>query len=190
MNYGYLLEQIVLSATDSGLDTCWMGNFDREYFNDYPLSTEEIVPAILIIGYAVEQIPLKEKLVRLGVKARKRRDWDELFFQNWIGNPLKQATAGKYAEPLEMLRLAPSAGNTQPWRIIKEEQGNIFHFYKQIVNPSYEAKGLHDVDMGICMTHFDLVARHMQLKGCWEQLDGRREGNESNLNYMASWIEE
>ena len=61
-NYGYMLEKIVLKATEMKLGTCWVGLFDKEYFNDIELESNLDIPSILVIGYAKEKIPLKELL--------------------------------------------------------------------------------------------------------------------------------
>jgi hypothetical protein len=72
-----------------------------------------------------------------------------------------------YIETLQMTRLAPSSGTTQPWRIYYSTATNEFHFYKKPTNKSYESKGMHDIDMGIAMSHFELVSVKNGLKGSW-----------------------
>ncbi|MBO7677409.1 MAG: hypothetical protein J6S49_07845, partial [Erysipelotrichaceae bacterium] len=60
-------------------------------------------------------------------------------------------------EALEAVRLAPSAVNKQPWRIIR--QNNTFHFYKK---PEVRNEGIIDVqkiDIGIALCHFELVLK-------------------------------
>ena len=79
-NYGYLLEKIVLEATELKLGTCWVGMFDREYFNDIQIENDLVIPSILVIGYANEKMPLKEKIIRKAVSADKRKPWETLFY--------------------------------------------------------------------------------------------------------------
>ncbi|MFX1387858.1 MAG: nitroreductase family protein, partial [Promethearchaeota archaeon] len=56
-HYGYLLETIILAATDIGLGTCWLGGFfNRSLFaSKIERTPDEIVPAITPIGYSVRR---------------------------------------------------------------------------------------------------------------------------------------
>jgi hypothetical protein len=170
------------------LGTCWIGYFSPAFFFEVQLSVDEVFPAIIILGYPAERKALidifNRKLYLIG---DNRRKWDRLFFIKNFNNPLTGDVADKFSEPLEMLRLAPSSGNTQPWRIVKEVNLNIFHFYKQIVSFHYELKKLHNIDIGIAMCHFDLMAKNLGLHGTWEDLnpDIKMPGN---TEYIISWV--
>ena len=161
----------------------------KAFFNEIELTDDEIIPAIVILGYAAERRPWKEKLIRTAVRASARKPWKSIFFKSDFKNPLSAEIAGKYAEVLEMTRLAPSAGNAQPWRVIKERDTNDFHFYKEVVNQRYDKKGLHDVDMGICLSHFELSALQMGLKGRWHKKDPGMHSASKDLEYKISWTE-
>jgi hypothetical protein len=86
---------------------------------------------------------------------------------------LPEGASGRYLEPLEMLRLGPSASNRQPWRVVKEQGRDIFHLYLR------RSKG-HDklikaverqrIDMGIAMSHFELTVRELGLGEQWEEM--------------------
>ena len=56
-DYGYLMELIILHATDLGLGTCWLGgSFTKSSFAaKIAARTDEIVPAVTAVGYAAEQ---------------------------------------------------------------------------------------------------------------------------------------
>jgi len=187
VNYGYMLEQIVLKATELNMGTCWVGMFDRDYFSDIQVEDGLVIPAILVIGYAHDKIPMKEKLIRKTVNADKRKPWETLFFDYESGAPLKPDQIKSYTEVLEMTRLAPSSGNTQPWRIFYSPVHNEFHFFKKITNPAYESKGMHDIDLGIAMSHFELVAGKNGLKGSWEIYNPDEIKIPDDLHYMSSW---
>jgi len=189
-SYGYVLEQLVLKATDMNLGTCWIGYFNAEFFYEVQLSADEVFPAIIILGYTAERKALIDILNRkLYSRVDNRRKWERLFFIKDFNNPLTSDIADKFSEPLEMLRLAPSSGNTQPWRIVKEKNSNIFHFYKHIVSYHYELKKLHNIDIGIAMCHFDLTAKNAGLHGNWKDLnpDIKIPGN---TEYIISWVED
>ncbi|MDH4212034.1 MAG: nitroreductase family protein [candidate division WOR-3 bacterium] len=187
ISYGYALEHIVLKATELGIGTCWAGYFDPRVMKDIKVEENQTVPAIILVGYAAEKRTLKEIIARFAIRASKRRDWRKLFFHGDFGNPLSKETAGHYAGALEMLRLAPSAGNTQPWRIVKENDQNIYHFFKRVVNPSYEKHKLHDIDIGIAMCHFELGAAKNGLDGKWERTDPHLTELPSKTHYMITW---
>ena len=85
------------------------------------------MPAITPVGYAAEKPSFHEQLMRSTMKSARRKPWKELFFRADFKTPLTEADAGAYAEPLELLRLAPSATNAQPWRVVMD--GQFFHFY-------------------------------------------------------------
>ena len=190
LSYGYLLEKIVLKAVSLGIDSCWMGLFDPWFFTEVKPVEGESIPAIVILGYATERRPWKEKLIRYAVRASGRKPWESLFFKDDFTTSLSKLEAGKYAEVLEMTRLSPSAGNAQPWRVFKEKEKDVFHFYKEAVNPRYDKKGLHDVDLGICLSHFELSAIHIGLCGRWLKEDPRLISNSRSLEYKLSWIGE
>ena len=186
-NYGYLLEKIVLKVTELKLGSCWVGMFDREYFNDIQIENNLVIPSILVIGYANEKMPVKERLIRKAVNADKRKLWETLFFNYETCQVLKIENVEPYVETLSMTRLAPSSGNTQPWRIYYSSLANEFHFFKKITNQAYESKGMHDIDMGIAMCHFELVSDKNGLKGKWLQYDSKDIKTIDDLHYIISW---
>ncbi|MFX0060254.1 MAG: nitroreductase family protein [Candidatus Hodarchaeota archaeon] len=190
-NYGYLLELIILAATDMGLGTCWLGGFfNRDLFSSkVNCGSNEEIPAITPIGYPKDR-RFKEKLIRRAVKAKSRRSWENLFFQNNFNTPINKQEIGRYATLLEMVRLGPSAGNRQPWRIIKEENNNVFHFY--VANPEGKIGSMYrkfvPLDIGIAVCHFDLCASQFDIGGKWvfkQPMIDRAEG----MKYIISWTE-
>jgi hypothetical protein len=169
-DYGYLMEKIILHLTGMGLGTCWLGGtFSRSEFTKVmPLHADSIIPAITPLGFPADSLSTREKLIRWGAKADNRMKSEELFFGNNTTTPLSQSEIGTYAIPLEMVRLAPSASNKQPWRIIKI--ADCFHFYVKRT-PGYNKFGngvdLQLIDLGIAMAHFELVCNELELKGKW-----------------------
>jgi len=92
-------------------------------------------------------------MMRKGVKADERKPASELFFDRDFLIPLKEENP-ETAEALEMVRLAPSAVNRQPWRVVRK--GNGYHFYLKH-DKGYIGKATGDlqkVDMGIALCHF------------------------------------
>ena len=130
-DYGYCMEKLILQATKLGLGTCWLaGTLQRSKFAQaIGLREGELLPSISPVGYPAQQKSMTEKMMRWGVGADNRKPWSDIFFVENFSQPLTQTQAGKYTEALENLRLAPSAGNKQPWRILRDAKKNIFHFY-------------------------------------------------------------
>ncbi|QEE17225.1 nitroreductase family protein [Promethearchaeum syntrophicum] len=166
--FGYIFEKLILEFTKQGFGTCWLGGtFNREnYAKIIDMKENEYILCISPIGIPANSRRMSDKLIRNAIKASKRKKWNTLFFEDDFSIPLTKNNAEKYAIPLEMLRLAPSAGNKQPWRILKEKNTNTFHFYWKIgKNLNYNK--LHKIDMGIAVCHFDLMIQEMDLTGNW-----------------------
>jgi hypothetical protein len=194
-DYGYLMERIILYATDIGLGTCWLGGtFTRSRFaKKISAAGGETVPAVASIGYIAEggrSVVTMRKLVG----AHNRQPWENMFFRDKFGKPLSTDDAGAYAVPLEMVRIGPSATNKQPWRIIKD--GNTWHFYLQRTKGygnSFTFKllrlaDLQRVDMGIAMSHFELTANETGLKGKWTVREPQVKKPDSLTEYTVSWV--
>lgn len=155
---GMAFEKIILYATSLGLGTCWLAGIDRKTFTGkVDLTEDEVIAVASPVGYASKP-RLKESLVRRVVGADKRKPWEELFFLNEPGTVLPREKAGKFIQPLEMVRLAPSASNKQPWRVVAD--GSKLHFCL-VRNQGYGAEQPFDIqksDVGIAMCHFELTA--------------------------------
>ncbi len=191
---GYLMERIILFATDIGLGTCWLGgSFTKSRFaRKISARNGELVPIVTSIGYAANGS--QSDRIRERVGSARRRAWEEMFFDRQFGAPISHNAAGAYAEPLEMVRLGPSASNKQPWRIIKD--GNVWHFNLQRT-PGYRTGWLarlarvadmQRVDMGIAMSHFELAANELGLGGEWQVKEPRIAKPDELTEYTVSWV--
>jgi hypothetical protein len=187
VNYGYLMEKVVLKATEIGLSTCWIGIFDENYFNEITVEKGYVIPSIVIVGYSKERQTNLDKFVRFNLKATKRFGWEKLFFNYSSETPLTPDRIGKYSDSIEMVRLAPSSGNTQPWRIFFDDRTNEFHFFKKPINKKYEEKGLHDIDLGIALAHFELTSLHNSLSGNWIKYKKEEINSFDERQYIMTW---
>jgi hypothetical protein len=189
---GYVFENLILYLTSLGLGTCWMaGTFNKSQFSKaMRIRTDEILPIVTPVGYASEKRSLIEILMKPSPNLKKRKTWNELFFKDSFNTPLDEADAGAYAMPLEMVRLAPSASNKQPWRIIKTN--GHFHFYLAH-NTLYTRMYPYDIqkiDMGIAMFHFESTANESGLKGRWEIQTPALVNVHRELEYIITWVSE
>jgi len=165
--YGYHMEKVVLKATEMGIGSCWIGYFDHSYFNDLDIKEGYKIPGVVVIGYPVDNITLPQRFLRFTANASHRLPWEKLFFDYRTKAPLSSQTVGQYAESLEMVRLGPSSSNSQPWRVYFDELAQEFHFFKKPKNRVYEAMGMHELDLGIAMAHFELTSQENGLAGSW-----------------------
>ena len=135
-----------------------------------------------------------DRVARIYAGADRRRPWEDMFFDQSFSTPLEQQEAGPYAAVLEAVRLAPSASNKQPWRIIKE--GHIWHLYIQrtrkyppsIFKLLINGSDLQQIDLGIAMAHFDLSAKENQITGKWLDQDPQLVLPNELTEYCISWI--
>jgi nitroreductase len=187
VNYGYLMEKVVLKATEMNISTCWVGYFDYTYFNEVSIGDGFEIPSIVIIGYSEDRKPYLDRFVRFTVSASKRQGWEKMFFNYKLKTPLTPEYVKEYSDSLEMVRLAPSSGNTQPWRVYFDDTANEFHFYKKSISNRYELRGLHDIDMGIALSHFELTSLQNGLSGSWLKHPKGNVNSIDDLLYIRTW---
>ena len=187
---GYQFENLVLYATDMGLGTVWLaGTFNRKDFkNVIEISDEDLFPCICPVGYPGQKRSFIEKITRASLGSKKRKEWDKLFFLDDFSKSLTKEDAGRYTDALDMLRLAPSATNAQPWAVVKE--GDKFHFfcnYKNSINN--DVKKIKHLDLGIALSHFHQTAMSDGLNGKLEVSDIDFDVPE-NMHYIITYMAE
>ena len=189
-DYGYCMEKNILMATSMGLGTCLLGGtFKRSGFaGKINRGDSELLPVISPVGYSSDKRSAVDRVFRFVAASDKRKPWHELFYLHDIDTFLDTENSGSFDTPLECVRMAPSASNKQPWRIIKGKDQNAFHFYLKRT-PGYEniVKDikLQNVDMGIAMCHFELTAKELGLKGDWNVNDPQIKSD--GMEYVVSW---
>lgn len=190
--FGYSFEDFILKASDLNLGTVWLAaTIKRPAFEKaIALKENEAMPAVSPIGYAATQRSMREKAMRKGMSSDKRRPFEDLFFEGSFQTPLSEEKAGAWKLPLEMVRLAPSATNKQPWRVVVDVDGHKAHFY-EFKSKGYANKDgdIQKVDLGIAMRHFDLACLEQGQKGHW-QIQDPHISHEDNIEYIATWVNE
>lgn len=185
---GYQFENLVLYATDMGIGTVWLaGTFKRkDFINAIEIGEDDLFPCICPLGYPAKKQSFLEKITKASLGSKKRKDWDKLFFLEDFTKALTKADAGIYEDALEMLRLAPSATNSQPWAVVKE--GNKFHFfcnYKNTLND--DVKKIKHIDIGIALSHFHQTAMSKGLNGSL-QVQDIGFSIPDNMHYVLSYV--
>jgi hypothetical protein len=174
------------------LGTCWIGGvFNRSRFAERAgVREDEVLPAISPLGYPTPTRSVADSIIRWSAGSRTRKPWGDLFFQGNFATPLSESAAGRFRNPLEMVRLGPSASNRQPWRIVKEPAREVFHLYlrrSRGYDKLIKAADMQRLDMGIAMSHFDLTARELGLGGRWATLTPSAHPLPERTEYAGSW---
>ena len=195
-DFGYLMETIILYLTSLGLGTCWLGgSFTRSAFaRRISLKDDEHIPTVTALGEIAGGDSSRRGLIRRFAKGERRLPWEKLFFDQDFDHPMSESEAGSDNLALEMVRLAPSASNKQPWRVVRD--GKNFHFYLQRT-PGYRESmlkrvlGIFDlqrVDMGIALCHFGLSMKELGDQGDWVVKEPTIKKPDELMEYTASWV--
>jgi hypothetical protein len=189
-DYGYCMETVILKVTALGLGTCWLGGtFQSGFFAQAAgLKPGELMPTVTPLGYPADEKTLTEKLMRRFAGSDQRKPWPDIFFVDDFSHALTVAQAGNYKDALENMRLAPSASNKQPWRVLCDTKSHMFHFFLER-SRQYKMLGiahLQDIDLGIAMSHFEITARELALPGRWEVIPEVPKAK--YLEYIVSWL--
>ncbi|MFW9768768.1 MAG: nitroreductase family protein [Candidatus Thorarchaeota archaeon] len=155
---GYLGEGVILEATALGLNTCWVGGFYRpeEVAKQINLISSEKVLGITPIGYS------KDDTDRVGVSSKqyRRKDLSKFIIAGEVSSDWAKTA-------LEAARIAPSAGNRQPWRF----SVNADSITVSTDSTRRNFRVSRELDCGIAMLHVELGALVEGVNGSWEFLD-------------------
>ena len=186
--FGYSFEKIVLFAESIGVGTTWIaGTMNRDAFERaLCLEPGEVMPCVSPLGYPAKKMSLRETMMRKGIKADSRFAFEELFFDGGFDKPLTEEKAGALKDALEAVRLAPSAVNKQPWRVVI--CGDKAHFCEKRSKGYVSGDGwdIQKIDMGIALCHFELAAKECGLDVTFEIADPGIPIPE-NTEYVASY---
>jgi nitroreductase len=188
VDLGFAFEEVILKLTSMGFGTCWLGGtFNRAGFESRANLIEgEVLAAVSPLGYKNDKRSLMDSVIRGIAGSKNRKPREMLFFVNDFSNPAIESESSNFNIPLEMVRVAPSASNKQPWRIVLEEENGqdadtnkkqgtkvkSCHFFLSRT-PNYKKisfiPDLQMVDIGIAMCHFALPCAELGIKGRWEK---------------------
>lgn len=157
LTLGYRMEQVALKIVDMGLGTNFMTDtFRSGVFADaasFPASTP--LHVIMPVGVPAGKERLVEKLTHMALKSRSRKPFEETF-----GNVPQDSI---FRQPLEMMRLAPSAYNKQPWRAVVEPGTVLFYLV-----PADDAA----IGMGAGLANFYLALKQNGHDGQFSKPEG------------------
>jgi hypothetical protein len=178
IDVGFVLEKFILHAETRGLGTCWIGGtFNRNKLLDRLESDEdEFVPVITPLGVPAKKQSLTEKFIRKGADANNRLDTSKLFFKDNFNETIENQET---LELLHYVRIAPSASNKQPWRVLDTNES--FDLYLERT-PNYGKLGydIQMVDMGIALCHFNEIIKESKFFKKSDYLEN------DNMTYIGS----
>jgi nitroreductase len=139
-NIGFIGQQIELELQSKGLGTCWWGmkKPKKEYKKEDGLSCVITMTAGIVREAGTRSYP----------DGFKRKEPGEIIIGNTEADSLT-----------EVVRIAPSAVNLQPWLV--EKEGNKYNFYIRRPKSMMERliKDMRHIDMGIAMAHLYIKAK-------------------------------
>lgn len=161
LSAGFGMEKVILKATELGLGTCWMAlSFkDSDFSKAADMPVDEPLRIISPVGYPAKKRKMLESVTRMALRSSKRLPMEELFFEGEFDIPV--SSNNRFYDALEMMRLAPSAKNTQPWRALIRDKVVWFYYV--------EKSKISILDLGIGLCHFDCTLKSERKHGVWEK---------------------
>lgn len=139
LNAGYILQQLVLALTSMDLGTCWVGMAKPE-------ETEfEGMPFVILVVFG----EAAESVHRESVSEFKRKNFDDITDIHGHGGLLG------------VVRLAPSAVNSQPWLFTAWRDKIVIARTKQNMVKAVFLDRFNQIDMGIAMCHLQIGAEKL-----------------------------
>ncbi len=165
LSLGFAFETFCLRVAECGLGTVMLAaSLSRKSFEEaMEVGPGEVMPVASPVGYPAAKMSLREGMMRKAIKSDERLPFSQVFFRGSFGTPLSPGEAVSFEAPLQMLRLAPSATNKQPWRAVVD--GNAVHFFEEHGLKESALGDIQKVDMGIALSHFWLTAQEQGLEG-------------------------
>ena len=142
-NIGYLGEQLDLYLVSKNIGTLWFGIGKPD--------EKELNGLDFVIMIAIAKVDSEAKF-RKDMYKSKRKELSEI----WSGD--------KYLDIANIVRFAPSACNTQPWKVeASEKEINVFRYRKEGkrgIMPKDRVIYYNQIDIGIFLCFMDLCLEH------------------------------
>ena len=184
--FGYSFEKLLLRCVEAGFGTVWIaGTMNRKAFESaVNLTQGQTMPCVSPVGCPAEKMSARELLMRKGVGADRRLSYSSLFFQQSFRTPVTEPLDSELKQLLDAVRLAPSAVNKQPWRVVV--CGDSFHFYLKHNKGYLDSSGwdLQKIDLGIALYHLAMVLE--EKKGFDFLLDDPQLSAPADTDYIAT----
>ena len=163
-NIGYLGEQLDLYLVSKNIGSLWFGIGKPK--------EQQLDGLDFVIMIAIAKVDSEDKF-RKDMYKSKRKEVSEI----WNGN--------HYLDIANIVRFAPSACNTQPWKV--EENGNEIKVYryrkegKRGIMPKDKVIYYNQIDIGIFLCFLELCFKHNNIKYNREIFVEENHEKENNL---------
>ncbi len=167
-NIGYLGEQLDLYLVSKNIGTLWfgIGKVDKKQVDglDY------------VIMIAIAKVDDETKF-RKDMYKSKRKELEEI----WKGD--------NYLDIANIVRFAPSACNTQPWRVVEEEKTLKVYRYrkegKRGIMPKDRVIYYNQIDIGIFLCFLEICLNQNGIK--YDRILFEEENHENEYNLTAKY---
>ena len=157
---GYYGQRIVLHAQRLGLATCWVaGTYDHHSVHAQ-LEEGEQVLSVIPVGYAMEKMPLKQQMIRVGLRRGDRSE--DAFVDSEV---LYSQLPEWFRFCVQAVRKGPSAVNGQPINLSWRNGEICACIWKSNHKMEY-------LDLGIAKAQFEAAAAECGVIGRWDWGDG------------------
>ena len=173
VNVGYMLQQMDLFLSGNDIGSCWQGS---------PRPNEDVLKSsdlefVIVMSFGNPKKSKSKELHRNGASDFKRKSLSEI------------STVKGLDEVLEAARLAPSAGNSQPWFFTGDE--NMIHAYgpKPYAVKEHKApkvKKYNVISMGIALYHLQVALEHFGRKAEITSDENAKMKPPENYDYVVS----
>ncbi len=193
----YVLHGLVLTLTDAGVGTVWMGGAfnPADILRATRVEDGEIIAAIVPVGYASDHKRLFAMAAPLVLGASRRKPMD--FFYSWgdFGTPLGEHET-PFRAALELARFAPSAKNKQSWRVVLTPGDERLHIYASFSLRDEVGTGRKQyacspeyLDVGTFYRSLEVTLGHDGFRGSLVVDDpGLALPAGADMEYLATWV--
>lgn len=183
-NMGYRMENIMIMAHELGLSTCWMELlFNSEKINDI-LNIEKGYSALVFTPIGYEKRPMIGRLAKIQEPKRfQRKELKEIVsFDKWNNHRDPRGNLEvDFLKILQHARLAPSWGNTQPWKFLVGNSKIFVFCQNDKIRARQKKLNYYKIDCGIIMLYVKLLAEEFGIKGRWILDKNESVNNEYNI---------
>lgn len=168
VDLGFMFEKLILSLVQRGFGTVWLsGDFDNADLENFARQGD-IVPVLSPVGYPGYKRSLKERFLRMKQEATDRKPAGDIFFKDSFDIPYPKEE--ELYEVLELVRIAPSALNKQPWRILVKD--NKIHCYlERTENFPKQQTDTEMINIGIALRHITIGLDDLKQAYAIQKLD-------------------
>ncbi|MBB6214635.1 nitroreductase [Anaerosolibacter carboniphilus] len=177
-NLGYRMEQLMIKAQEEKIGTCWTEVFHyhdkiKEVLNIR--DETKVILAVTPVGYEKENFA--DKMIKqVEHQGIPRKEIEELIW----GREWKAERASKWSERykriIDVVRLAPSWANQQPWKFVLHNENMILCVKKESIGGLLSVN-MNRIDGGIVMLYFQLLAANEGVRGTWKKLSSIETAN-------------